>query len=157
MPRIQLGGRTNLGGVPAIGDLRNLVWIATTVERPDPATPSTIVNRPGVFQTHARIRNLRPYQILNYQAVFGSERIPTIEVTIRNPPDVKVDLNHWVYRENGPAQFWYKVRSTEDLGAAGRWLVLNCSIDEVRDQRTDPATQEPPSRWEDPSTVVDRI
>jgi len=157
MPRINLSRRSQ----PALGDMRHLVWIATTVERPDPDGPSSLVDRPGVFRTHARIVNMRPDIILNYQSVFGLQNTPTIEITIRNPPDVKIDLNHWVYRPAPPTQIWYKVRNVEDLGNVGRFLVLGCSIDEVNDARSDPATQQSPPRWDAPepplSQVIDRI
>jgi hypothetical protein len=146
MPRINLRRRT----VPSIGELRHIVWICTTTERPDEWV-STIRERPGVFRCHARIRNMLPDQILDYRAVFGSQDAPTTEIIIRFPPDVKVDLNHWVYREDGPAKMWLKVRSVEDLGNAGRFLILRCSIDTVNDVRTDKVTQELPPTWEMPS------
>lgn len=145
MAKINLRRRS----VPTIGALRDLVWVCTTVERPDEDV-STLKTRPGVFHCHARIRNMRPDQIMDYIAVFGSEDRPTIEVCIRYPPDVKVDLNHWVYRETGDARIWYKVRSVEDLGDVHRFLLLNCSIDWVNDARSDPATQQPPPTWEVP-------
>jgi len=146
MPRINLRRRV----APTIGELRHVVWVCTTTERPD-SNVSTLVDRPGVFRCMARIRNLRADQILDYKAVFGSEEAPTKEITIRVPPDVKVDLNHWIFREDGPAQMWMKVRTVEDLGEVGRFLVLHCSIDTVNDVRSDPATQEPPPLWETPS------
>lgn len=147
MPRINLRRHSQ----PAIGEMRDLVWVCTTVERPDDDV-STIKTRPGVFQCHARIRNMRPDQIMDYLAVFGTQdKPPSIEITIRYPPDVKVDLNHWVYRETGDATTWYKVRSVEDLGNVQRFLILNCSIDVVNDVRTDPATQRPPPVWETPT------
>src|SRR5215469_9524676 len=128
MPRINLRRRS----VPTIGELRHLVWVCTTTERPDEFV-STIRERPGVFCCHARIRNMQPDQILDYRAVFGSDDAPTKEITIRVPPDCKVDLNHWVYLDSGPAKIWHKVRGVEDMGAAGRFLILRCSIDTVKD------------------------
>jgi len=145
MSGISLRRRT----VPDIGEMRDLVWVCTTTERPDDDV-STIKERRGVFACHARIRNLRADQIMDYQAVFGTEARPTIEITIRNPPDVKVDLNHWVYRKTGDARIWYKVRSVEDVGGAQRFLFLDCSIDKVFNERTDPATQQSPPVWETP-------
>jgi len=145
MARIILRRRT----VPTIGQLRDLVWICTTVERPD-ADVSTIKERPGVFQAHARIHNLRPDQIMDYMAVFGSqEKPPSVEIAIRYPPDVKVDLHHWVYRQTGDALIWYRVQTVEDVGGVQRWLFLDCSIDTINDLRTDPVTQRPPPVWED--------
>lgn len=145
MPRISLRRR----GQPSIGELRDLVWVCTTVERPDDFV-STIVQRPGVFQCHARIRDLRYDQILDYMSVFGDENTPTKQITIRVPPDARVDLGHWVYRESGDAKIWYKVRGVEDMGEVHRFLILTCSVDVVNDRRIDPQTQEPPPVWETP-------
>jgi len=145
---------------PGIGEFRYPVWVCTTaVERPDPDTPSTFVDKPGVFRCYARIRNTSPMRILGYQAVFGSEKTPSVEVTIRNPPDVMVALNHWVYRI-GPPAIWYRVRSVDDLGIPG-FLVLQCSIDVINDPRLDPTTQQPPPKWNTPeqplTPILDRI
>jgi len=149
MSRIVLRRRT----VPEIGQLRDLVWVCTTTERPDDDV-STIKERPGVFMCHARIRNLRPDQIMDYLAVFGTQgKPPTIEIAIRFPLDVKIDLHHWVYRKTGDARIWYKVRSVEDIGGAQRFLFLDCSIDVVNDIRSDPATQESPPVWETPEAA----
>jgi hypothetical protein len=136
-----------------------VVWICTTVERPD-FNVSTVVERPGVIKVHARVRPLRGREILNYQAVFGEQNAPNTEITTRMPPDVKVDLNHWVYQETGYAKTWYKVRSAEDMGGLGRFLMMHCSIDELKDKRSDPATQQSPPRWEAPDApapIPDRI
>lgn len=150
MPRIDLRTRNQ----PSIGELRELVWICTTVDRPDDWV-SAIETRPSVFRCHARVRSLRPDQILDYRAVFGSENAPSKEVVIRCPPDVAIALNHWVYRDAGPScgnvKQWLRVRSVEDLGEAGRFLSLRCSVDTVLDERTDPATQEEPAVWQSPS------
>lgn len=141
--------------------MRSRVWICCTVERPDPATPSTLVVRPGVFQAQARIRNIRPEQVLNYQSVFGTERTPTVAITIRDPPDAKIDVRHWVYRDEPPVQVWYRVRNVLPIGDVVRFLTLNCSIDKVNDARTDPVVQQLPPRWETPDVpigpVMDRI
>lgn len=127
--------------------MRDLVWVCTTTERPDDDI-STIVRRPGVFLCHARIINLSPDQILDYQAVDGSsDPPPRIEITIRYPPDVRVDIGHWCYRETGDAKIWYKVRDVEDLGNVRRFLSLRCNIDVVNDRRIDPVTQRPPPVW----------
>lgn len=135
---------------PDVGELRETVIVCTTVERPD-LNVSTIVNRPGVFRCHARIMSLKAEQIMDYKAVFGTEHAPpTVAITIRFPPDVKIDLNHWVYCDDGIAKTWYKVRSVEDLGNVKRFLTLNCSIDVVDDVRSDPATQESPPAFETP-------
>lgn len=144
--------------VPDVADLRDVVIVCTTVERPDDNV-STIVKRPGVFKCHARIRDLKPEVILNYQAVMGAQNAPTKEITIRMPPDVKVDLNHWVYQLTGFAKVWHKVRSTEDLGGAGRFLVMHCSVQTINDERSDPATQESPPRWQTPADfpIMDKI
>lgn len=135
--------------MPSIGAMRESVIICTTVERPDDDI-STLVTRPGVFRCHARLRNMRPDQILDYMAVNGTEDRPTIEVCIRYPPDTKIDLGHWVYLETGEAKIWLKVRSVEDLGYVHLFLLLNCSIDWVNDRRSDPATQRSPPAWEMP-------
>jgi len=149
MPKIILRRRT----VPNIGELRDFVWVCTTTERPDDDV-STIRKRPGVFGCHARIRNLKPDQIMDYVAVFGTEvKPPTIEITIRYPPDAKIDVRHWVYRKTGDARIWYKVRTVEDAGGVQRFLFLDCSIDTVFDVRSDPATQALPPMWEDPEVA----
>jgi len=146
MPKIVLRRRS----APEIGEMRDIVWVCTTVERPDDDV-STIKRRPGVFECHARIRSLRPDQIMDYQAVFGTEgKPPTKEITIRYPPDARVDVNHWVYQKTGDARIWYKVRTVEDVGNVQRFLFLDCSIDTVFDDRTDPATQQNPPVWETP-------
>lgn len=154
MPKIDFRRRS----VPRIGELRERVVICTTVEKPD-GNVSTIVNRAGVIRVHGRVRRLRPDQILNYQAVFGTQNTPSVEIVIRAPPDVKVDLNHWVFQETGYAKTWYKVRAVDDLGGVGRFLALDCSIETVNDARNDAATQEPPPQWEEPDKppIVDRI
>ena len=140
--------------VPSIGSMSDVVWVCTTTERPDEDV-STIVERPGVFKAHARIRNIRPDVILDFQAVFGTEEPPpTTEITIRYPPDVKIDLNHWVYRVTGDALTWYKVRDVEDMGQARRFLILRCNIDVVNDRRNDPMTQRPPPVWENPNLEI---
>ena len=145
MAKINLRRRS----IPSVGSMRDSVIICTWTERPDEDV-STIVARPGVFRAHARVRTLQPDQILDFMAVFGSQDRPAVEIAIRVPPDVKIDLNHWVYRETGPAKIWYKVRSVQDFGDVGRFLLLRCSIDTVNDPRTDPATQQPPPAWEVP-------
>lgn len=147
MPKIDLRRRS----APTIGSMRDLVWICTMVERPD-GDISTFVERPGVYRCHARFRPIGPTQILDYKAVFGDQDTPTTEITVRVPPDVKVDVRHLVYRLTGPAQIWYRVRSVEDLVEVHRFLVLRCSTDTLRDERSDPATQEPPPTWETPQT-----
>lgn len=161
MAKIDMRSRRRFGQgwQPEVGELRALVWVCTTVERPD-MNVSTIVQRPGVIKVHARIRPLRGDRILDYQAVLGTEKAPTYEITVRMPPDVKVDLNHWIYQEEGDyAKKWFKVRSTEDMGGRGRFLLLLCSLDKLNDERSDPATQESPPRWREPDVprVVDRI
>ena len=144
MTKIVMRRRT----VPNIGELRTPAWLCTTVERPD-ADVSTIKERPGVFPCHARVRNMRPDQIMDFLAVFSTQdKPPSHEITIRYPPDVKVDIHHWIYTDEGDAQVWYKVQSVE--GHAQRFLFLNCSIDTINDVRTDPATQRPPPAWETP-------
>lgn len=145
MAKINLRRRS----VPTIGAMRDTVWICTTLERPDDDI-STIKERPGVFKCHARLRNLRPDQIMDYMAVFGTQDRPTIEICIRYPPDCKIDLGHWVYLQTGDAKIWLKVRSVEDLGYVHLFLLLNCSIDTVNDRRSDPATQKSPANWEVP-------
>jgi hypothetical protein len=146
---------------PGIGELRERVVICTTVEKPD-GNVSTIVNRPGVIRVHAKVRPIRGERVLDYQAVFGGrENAPTHEITIRVPPDVKVDLNHWVFQETGYAKTWFKVRSVEDMAGVGRFLLLLCTIDTLKDGRNDPVTQEPPPRWREPHDgkppIPDRI
>lgn len=137
--------------------MRDLIWLCTTVERPD-ANVSTIVERPGVIKVHARILPLTFEQILNYQAVMGSQNAVTREVAIRNPPDVKVDKNHWVYKITGPDPMWMKVVGVTNIRGAGRFLLLHCSVETVNDKRSDPATQESPPQWETPGyPVTDRI
>jgi hypothetical protein len=164
MPRIDLRRES----IPRIGDLREVVVICTMLERPD-GNVSTIVDRPGVIRVHARVRPLDAQQILDYQTVYpgmgrghAQVRHPTVEVTIRVPPDVKIDLNHWVFHANRYTETWYKVAMVKDMGGVLRWLQLFCWSELVRDVRNDPATQEPPPRFEVPEmaglpNVVDRI
>lgn len=143
---------------PTIGELRSRVVICTTVERPD-ADVSTIVKRPGVYSCRARVRPLKPWQIMNYQAVAvyrlaGTNSSASVEITVRNPPDVKIDLNHWVYEITGYGPSWYRVRGVEDIGGWRQWLALHCSIETLKDERSDPATQEEPPVWEDPTANI---
>jgi len=145
MPRINLATRNQ----PQIGEMRDVVIVCTGTERPDDFV-STIVEKPGVFRCHARIRNLRQYQILGYKAVFNDENVPTTEITIRSPPDVQIDVGYWIYRLTGDAQVWYRVRNIEDLGQVRRFTVLQCSIDVLNDRRRDAATQQPPPAWMTP-------
>lgn len=146
MPRIDLARHNQ----PRIGEFKDLVTICTTTERPDDFV-STIIERPKVFQCHARIRAIRQSQILDYRAVMGDQDTPTVEVTIRFAPDVKIDLNHWVYLETGFAKMWMRVRGVEDLGVVHRFLVLSCSVDIIDDRRSDLATQQQrPGGWQSP-------
>jgi len=150
--------------VPRIGDLRDVVIVCTTLERPDDFV-STIVERPGVIRVHARVRPLTPQQILDYQTVNpgmgrGHAQIkqPSVEITIRVPPDVKVDLHHWVFHRNRYTETWYKVASVKDMGGVQRFLILYCWSEIIRDRRSDPATQELPPKFEVPEwRPVDRI
>lgn len=154
--------------VPQIGDLRDRVVICTTVELPD-TNVSTIVDRPGVIRVHARVRPLEAQQILDYQMVFpgmgrghGLLKTPSHEITIRTPPDVKVDLNHWVFHQDKYTATWYRVRLTKDMGGAGRFLLLMCSTETLLDVRSDPATQDLPPQFDRPDmgslpNVPDRI
>jgi hypothetical protein len=152
MPKIDLKLRSTQ---PAIGSMRQRVVVCTTTERPDEDV-STIVERPGVMPVMSRIRPLRGDDavMLDWRAVFGKENTPTHEITIRCPPDVKVDLNHWVYHSDELGATWYKVRSVEDLGGVHRFLVLLCTLTTVNDARSDPATQSPPPTWENPTPDV---
>ena len=145
--------------LPSAGELRELVWVCTTVERPD-MNVSTIKRRPGVIHVRARIRPLSGAMILDYQAVFGEAEKPTTEITIRMPLDVKVDVRHWVFHRTPLHETWYKVRTVEDMGGQQRFLMMRCSIDQVFDVRSDPATQQTPPRWDDPAAprrVPDQI
>lgn len=144
--------RVAKGWQPELGEMNRLVWVCTTIERPD-MNVSTIVKRPGVIKVHARVRPLRSQTILDYVAVFGEANKPSTEITIRCPPDVKIDLNHWVYVETKYTKTWYKVRNVEDMGGRERFLLMHCSIEEINDSRTDPATQKAPPRWEDPNVT----
>jgi hypothetical protein len=150
-----------------MSDLREIVVVCTTLERPDDNV-STIVDRPGVIKVHARVRPITASQILDYQTVnpgmgrgHAQIRSPTHEITIRTPPDVKVDLNHWVFHADRYTQTWYKVAMTKDMGGVRRFLMLLCWSELIRDIRSDPATQESPPRFEVPEMaggwVVDRI
>lgn len=156
------GSRSRLGKMmtPRLGELRDLVVICTMLEKPD-GEVSTIVTRPGVIQVHARVRPVRGEKFLDYQAVFvGMGRRlgpPTHEVTIRTPPDVNVDLGHWVYHCDPFRETWYRVRTVEDIGGAHRFTVLLCAPETIRDRRSDRATQESPPVWEVPNMPTEVI
>ena len=162
MPRIDALRRADRRRAPQIGALRNVITVCTTVERPD-GDVSTIVNRPGVIQVHASVRPLRGLEMLDYKAVFNvfadTRPKPTHEIVLRTPPDVKIDLNHWVYCKDRFAETWYKVRYVEDMGGAFRFTVLLCTVETINDIRSDPATQTPPPTWERPDdmTPVDEV
>ena len=157
-------GRTGKLMVPSLGELRETVIVCTMVERPD-GEVSTIVTRPGVIKVHARVRPIRGEAFLDYQAVFGGaamarERtVPTHEITIRTPPDVAIDMGHWVYHCDRFRETWYRVRTVEDIGGARRFTLMLCAPDTVRDIRSDPATQQLPPVWEVPNvpTIPDII
>lgn len=159
---ISPGSRSRLGRTmaPKLGELRDLVVICTMLERPD-GEVSTIVTKPGVIQVHARVRPVRGEKFLDYQAVWVGmgKRLgpPTHEITIRTPPDVKIDLGHWVYTCDRYAETWYRVRTVEDIGGAHRFTVLLCAPETTRDRRSDPATQESPPRWEVPIMPIEVI
>jgi hypothetical protein len=161
MPRIDQRRES----IPQIGDLRDAVVICTTIEKPD-NNVSTIVDRPDVIHVHARVRPLEATQILDYQAVWpgmgrgqggGQLKLPSHEIVIRTPPDVKIDLNHWVFHRDQYTATWYRVRMTKDMGGVRRFLVLLCSIETMLDVRTDPVTQELPPHFDFPGSAVDRI
>ena len=161
MPRIDQRRES----VPGIGDLREIVLVCTTVERPDDNV-STIVERPGVIRVHARVRPLEATQMLDYQAVWpatagGQLKPPSHEITIRTPPDVKIDLNHWVFHADRYAETWYRVRMVKDMGGVRRFTIMLCSPETTRDRRSDPATQESPPVFEVPEwrgpNAMDRI
>lgn len=125
--------------------------LCTTIERPDPETVSTLVNRPGVFKVHGRARSISGEQILNYKGVFETVKVPTHEIFVRCPPDCKVDLNHWCYVSDRFSEYWCKVQTVEDLAGVGRWLRLLCTREEILDRRSDPVTQPLHPTWERPS------
>jgi len=142
------------GGPPYIGELREPVWVCTTVEKPD-QNVSTLKTRPGVINVHARIRPMHEQEILDYLPIFNEGEKPNTEIIIRWPPDVKVDARHWVYHESTDhmVRTWYRVRKVRDMGGLGRFLLMLCSIDQIFDARSDPATQQLPPRWEDPDRL----
>lgn len=146
MPRIDLT-RHN---VPTIGSLRQQVVVCCTLERPDEDV-STIVTRPGVFKAHARVRPIKGEQVLAWKGVFATAQVPTEEVTLRCPPDVAIDLGHWVYVTDHFRERWLKVREVEDLGGVRRFVILLCTVETVRDRRADPVTQPAPPVWERPA------
>jgi len=162
MPRIE---PQVVNKAPRLGSLRDLVTICTTVERPD-GDVSTLVNRPGVIQVHANVRPMRGIEVLDWKAVRdvttmnSKANTPTHEITLRVPPDVKIDLNHWVYcKDRLGTETWYKVRLVEDMAGVHRFLRLTCSIETINDPRSDPVTQTPPPKWEQPDVapVIDTI
>jgi len=163
--KIDANRRADRRKSPSVGSLTSRVTVCTTLERPD-GDVSTLVDRPGVIQVHASVRPLRGVEVLNWKAVtevysgLGGTRgaAPTHEIVIRDPPDVKVDLNHWVFCRDRYSETWYKVRFVEDMGGVHRFLTLLCTIETVKDRRSDPATQPLPPTWETPDEpVVDRV
>jgi len=165
MPRIDALRRADRRRAPQVGALRSRVTVCTTVERPD-GDVSTIVDRPGVIQVHASVRPLRGVEILNWKAVYGvftsatAAPTPSHEIVLRDPPDVKIDINHWVFCRDRFSETWYKVRTVEDMGGVHRFLVLMCTVETINDRRSDPATQPPPPVWERPDDgepIPDRI
>ena len=144
--RINLLKRT----VPRIGELNKRLIICTTIERPDEDV-STIVERPGVFRVHGRVRAIKGEEVLAWKGVFDTAQVPTQEVTIRVPPDVHLDIGHWVFVSDRYRESWLKVRTIDDLGGAHRFVVLLCTIETLRDRRSDPATQSMPPVFERPT------
>lgn len=139
---------------PDIGLLRDVVIIATTVERPD-GDVSSIVLRPGVIRVQAQVRPISSSQLMDYwRVLLGNDqaRTPSHEVVIRYPRDIKIDMNHWVYHQDrrSPIDTWFKVRYSEDLAGVHRFVILGCTIEGIRDRRTDPVTQQAPPKWSTP-------
>jgi len=154
MPKMTSGLPVARDKPPAIGELRKRVIVCTTVERPD-GDVSSIVGRPGVIEVHARITPLRGDEVLDYKAVtevyrFTGKPLPSHEIVIRTPPDVKIDINHWVYWDDGIAATWFKVRFVEDIGMVHRFTAMQCTLETIADRRSDPATQRPPENWDTP-------
>src|SRR5262245_20527423 len=153
MPKLSAGLPLDRSKPPALGELRHKVIVCTTVERPD-GDVSTIVGRPGVIEVHARITPLGGDEVLDYRAAFEVFRVgkpaPSHEIVIRTPPDVKIDLNHWVYWDDGVKACWLKVRFVEDIGSVRRFTAMQCSLETTFDRRSDPATQRLPPEWEEP-------
>lgn len=133
---------------PSLGQLSQRVVVCTWVEHPDEDI-SVILTRPGVYECHARVLPIRGATVLDYQTAWGPAA-PEFEITIRNPPDVQIALNHWIYDPGSVTKSWYRIRNVEDLGGVGRFLVLLCSIDTFDDARSDPATQRRNPAFEDP-------
>lgn len=142
---------------PDIGLMRDTVIVCTTVEVPD-ADVSTIVQLPGVIKVKASVIPLRGDTILNYKAVdiSGKGVVPSTQITIRTPPDVKIDLNHKIYHLGRYGPTWYNVDTVEDLGGAGRFTVMLCSVTYVKDKRSDPVTQPQQPEWRVP-TGMDEV
>lgn len=140
---------------PSIGDLRSRAIVCTWMETPD-ADISVVVSRPGVFTCNARVLPVRGSTVLDYQAAWGA-KAPTHEITIRVPLDVQVALNHWVYVDDTTTKTWFRIINIEDLGGAGRFLVLLCAIDTLKDLRSDPATQTSAPNFMEPIAPPDVI
>lgn len=140
---------------PSIGELRSKAIVCTWIEVPDDDI-SVVVVRPGVFRCMAKVLPVRGSTVLDYQAVWGN-KAPTHEITLRVPQDVHLALNHWVYIDDTVTKTWYRIRNIEDLGGANRFLILLCSIDTLKDARSDPATQQSPPNFIEPVQPPDVI
>jgi hypothetical protein len=140
---------------PEIGALRDPVILCMTTEIPDQDV-STIKDNPAVMRVMASIVPLRGDTVLNYKAVMlnGKNQPPTVQITIRTPPDVKIDLNHKIYHLGKYGETWYNIDTVEDLGGAYRFAVMLCSVEWVRDRRSDPATQPQKPEWPTPTDAT---
>lgn len=144
-------------GRPRIGDLRrNRVVVCNWRETPDDDV-NLIRSRPKIYEGGARIKTLesisarRSAGFDGFRSTFDSEATHIID--IRNPSDVMVTPEHWVYVERRfNRREWYRIILVMYLNNDPRedYLRLYCRLDEVRDERADPVTQPEPPEMEEP-------
>jgi hypothetical protein len=129
-----------LGMTIPIGRMRQRVTVCAWVEVPDKDI-DTVVTRPGVFACFASIVQLKALRILDYRAAFGDDQAISHQITIREPSDVFVTTQHWIYHEDRFQKRWFRVHAVDQVTDRHRFLVLNCRQYDVYDSRLDPATQ----------------
>lgn len=145
------------GGRPKIGEMRrNRVVVCNWREMPDDDV-SLIRSRPKIYEGGARIKTLESITARRSAGFDGFrsdvESSATHIIDVRNPSDVMITPEHWVYVERRfNRREWYRIVLVQALNNDPRedYLRLYCRLDEVRDERADPVTQPEPPAIDEP-------
>ena len=121
-----------------IADLKHRV--ALCAGRDVLVSPSEIaLVREEVARRWARIEERRGSLMFNGAPLEQPNTARTHRITLRYDAGLDVTATAWVYEERRQSQpRWFKVLSTQDLGEAGEWLVLDCRLTNREDFVTEP-------------------